>query len=93
MNQAPTEDISNPYKESFTRYKGLTPSLLTPSQRSRKLLALEGSQSFLGIGYFSNARVSVFPELEEFFVMLDGFADHFLLREIHPAQQVLEARV
>ena len=22
MNQAPTEDISNPHKESFTRYKG-----------------------------------------------------------------------
>ncbi len=41
----------------------------------------------------SNTRVSVFPEVEEFLVILYGFADYFLLREIHPAQQVLEARV
>ncbi len=51
------------------------------------------SQPRLCIVNFSEDGVRVFPELEEFFVMLYGFADHFLLREIHPAQQVLEAGV
>jgi hypothetical protein len=35
---------------------------------------LEGSQSFLGVGYFSNTKVGIFPEVEEFFVMFYGFS-------------------
>ena len=40
---------------------------------SQLLLCPEGSQSLLRILDFSNTRVSVFPEVEEFLVMLYGF--------------------
>ena len=56
-------------------------------------MALQPSQPLPGILDLNNTRVSVFPEVEEFLGMLYGFVDHFLLREIHPAQQILEARV
>ena len=68
-----------------------------------ELLALQSSQPLLRILNLSNTRVSVFPEVEEFLVILQGFsgiallfiefADHSLLRKIHPAQEVLEAGV
>jgi len=43
------------------------------------LLTLQPSQPLLRILYFSNTRVSVFPEVEEFLIMLYGLPSSFLL--------------
>jgi len=41
--------------------------------KKEKLLALQSSQPLLRILNFSNTRVSVFPEVEEFLMILYGF--------------------
>jgi hypothetical protein len=41
--------------------------------RALRSLALQPSQPLSGILNLSNTRISVFPEVEEFIVLLDGF--------------------
>ena len=45
----------------------------------RKSLGLEGSQSLISIDYFGNTRISVFPDVEQFLIMFNGFPRPVLL--------------
>ena len=56
-------------------------------------LLFQPCQPLLRILKLCYARVSVFPEVKEFIVVLDGFVDHFLLRKVHPADQILKAGI
>ena len=64
-------------------------------------MALQPSQPLLPSLNLSNTSVSFFPDVEEFFIMLDGFALQpfcwicwlFQLRQFHAAHNIFEARV
>jgi hypothetical protein len=45
-------------------------------KEKKALITLQPSQPLLSILNLGNTRVSVFPEIEEFLVMLDGFGSY-----------------
>lgn len=54
---------------------------------------MDGGQPLPAILDLGQTQVGVLPEIEEFLTMLCGYGGHLMLRNVHAAQEVLEARM